>query len=177
MQILMKEVVLVKIYKNITVDLLFRSHKKTIHLFVDRRLRSCTCFFIVILQVWRNSQVFLNRQVTHLPSCHVSLKKFVLKCEQCFSFFILRSGLNVTGLARVYYSSIIACGSVWVWNLVSDIKGGTLTEGVWGEYLDRREMKWQEVGENYIMRSFITCTLRQVQLEWSSHGGWDGQGV
>jgi hypothetical protein len=23
-----------------------------------------------------------------------------------------------------------ACGSVWVWNLVSDIKGGTQTEGV-----------------------------------------------
>jgi hypothetical protein len=24
-------------------------------------------------------------------------------------------------------------GSVWVWNLVSDIKGGTQTEGVWGQ--------------------------------------------
>jgi hypothetical protein len=24
-----------------------------------------------------------------------------------------------------------ACGSVWVWNLVSDIKGGTQTGGVW----------------------------------------------
>jgi hypothetical protein len=24
----------------------------------------------------------------------------------------------------------LACGSVWVWNLVSDIKGGTQTEGV-----------------------------------------------
>jgi hypothetical protein len=29
----------------------------------------------------------------------------------------------------------------------------------------RREMKRQEVGENCIMRSFITCTLLQVQLE------------
>jgi hypothetical protein len=27
---------------------------------------------------------------------------------------------------------------------------------------DKREMKSQEVGENYIMRSFITCTLLQV---------------
>jgi hypothetical protein len=26
----------------------------------------------------------------------------------------------------------------------------------------KREMKRQEVGENYIMRSFITCTLLQV---------------
>jgi hypothetical protein len=24
------------------------------------------------------------------------------------------------------------------------------------------EMKWREVGENYIMKSFITCTLLQV---------------
>jgi hypothetical protein len=24
-----------------------------------------------------------------------------------------------------------ACGSVWVWNLVSDSKGGTMTAGVW----------------------------------------------
>jgi hypothetical protein len=24
-----------------------------------------------------------------------------------------------------------ASGSVWVWNLVSDLKGGTQTEGVW----------------------------------------------
>jgi hypothetical protein len=24
-----------------------------------------------------------------------------------------------------------ACGSVWMWNLVSDMKGGIQTEGVW----------------------------------------------
>jgi hypothetical protein len=31
----------------------------------------------------------------------------------------------------------------------------------WGEYLDWREMKWQEVGES-LMRSFINCDLRQI---------------
>jgi hypothetical protein len=31
-----------------------------------------------------------------------------------------------------------------------------------GEYLDRREKKWREVGENCITRSIMTCTLRQV---------------
>jgi hypothetical protein len=31
------------------------------------------------------------------------------------------------------------------------------------------ELKWQEVGQNCILRSFITCTL--LQLEWSSQGG------
>jgi hypothetical protein len=31
-------------YKNITVEPLFKNYKKTVHLFIDRRLRSCTCF-------------------------------------------------------------------------------------------------------------------------------------
>jgi hypothetical protein len=30
------------------------------------------------------------------------------------------------------------------------------------EYLDLRGRKWQEDGEDYIMRSFITCTLYQI---------------
>jgi hypothetical protein len=36
------------------------------------------------------------------------------------------------------------------------------------EYLDRREMKWQEVRENFIMRSFITCNL---QVKTDEMGG------
>jgi hypothetical protein len=28
-----------------------------------------------------------------------------------------------------------------------------------------------------IIKIFITCTLLRVQLEWSSQGGWDGQGM
>jgi hypothetical protein len=38
-------------------------------------------------------------------------------------------------------------------------------------------MKWREIGENYIMRSFITSTPRQTWLEWWSERGWDGQGI
>jgi hypothetical protein len=42
--------------------------------------------------------------------------------------------------------------------------------------LDLRGKKWREVGEDYIMRSFITCTLQQVLLGLSNHGGmrWAG---
>jgi hypothetical protein len=55
-----------------------------------------------------------------------------------------------------YYQLIqdynLACGFVWLWNLVSDIEGGTHTRrlrtGCWGGYLDRRKMRWQEIGEN-----------------------------
>jgi hypothetical protein len=35
-------------------------------------------------------------------------------------------------------------------------------------------MKWQEVGENCIVRSFIAYTLCQVLLECSSKGGYEG---
>jgi hypothetical protein len=28
-----------------------------------------------------------------------------------------------------------------------------------------------------VMRSFITCALCQVKLEWWSQGGWDGKGM
>jgi hypothetical protein len=38
-------VVLMKINKSVTVEPLFKIYKKTVHLFIDRRLRSCTCFW------------------------------------------------------------------------------------------------------------------------------------
>jgi hypothetical protein len=58
------------------------------------------------------------------------------------------------------------CHSVWVWNLDSDIKGGTdlrcLKIVCWGRYLDRRGMKWWESELNCITRSFTICTLLEV---------------
>jgi hypothetical protein len=44
----------------------------------------------------------------------------------------------------------------------------------WGEYLYLRVKKWWDTGEDYIMRSFITCTLHQVLLRWSYQGERDG---
>jgi hypothetical protein len=41
--------------------------------------------------------------------------------------------------------------------------------------LDQRELKWWEVGENCIMRIFITYSLCQIYLEWSCQGGWEGR--
>jgi hypothetical protein len=43
--------------------------------------------------------------------------------------------------------------------------------------LDLRGMKWQEVGENCIMRSCMICTLYPVLLGRSRQGGWNGRGM
>jgi hypothetical protein len=60
-----------------------------------------------------------------------------------------------------------ACGSVWVWNLVSDIKGGTQIEGAWEQGAEKdiwTQEGWGErrVEKNCITRSFVIYTLRQV---------------
>jgi hypothetical protein len=41
---------------------------------------------------------------------------------------------------------------------------GYLRTGCKGEYLDLRGRKWQEAGEDCIMRSFITFAIYQILL-------------
>jgi hypothetical protein len=49
------------------------------------------------------------------------------------------------------------------WSLtLRNIDWDYLGTGCRGGYLDPRKMKWREIGENYILRSFTTCTLHQV---------------
>jgi hypothetical protein len=53
---------------------------------------------------------------------------------------------------------------------------GCLRTGCWGEYLDGREMKWQEIGENCIMRSFITCNPHPSRrMRMSGNVAWIGK--
>jgi hypothetical protein len=45
------------------------------------------------------------------------------------------------------YPYKFACGFVWVWNLVSDSKGGTYTEGVWEQGAEENiwtERRWSD---------------------------------
>jgi hypothetical protein len=40
---------------------------------------------------------------------------------------------------------------------------GCLRTKCWGQYVDWRERKWQEAGENYVTRSFIIITIVKVK--------------
>jgi hypothetical protein len=51
-----------------------------------------------------------------------------------------------------------ACSFVWVWNLVSHIKGRPQSEDV-----SELGAIWKK---KCVVRSFIICTLRQILLEW-----------
>jgi hypothetical protein len=109
MENLMIWVVLMKINKKyITVELLFKNCKKTIHtyLFIDRRHRSCV-FFNVIMQVWRNCQVLSGQAID--SSAFLNAMFFKVCIDQ--TGFIFRSGLTVTGLARVMHDGYWDVGS------------------------------------------------------------------
>jgi hypothetical protein len=38
---------------------------------------------------------------------------------------------------------------------------------------NKRRLKWQEVGENCVMRSCMVCTQHQILLEWSNKWVWN----
>jgi len=40
--------------------------------------------------------------------------------------------------------------------------------------VDLRGKNWQVAEEDFTVRSFINCTLRQTEFGWSSQGGWLG---
>jgi hypothetical protein len=57
------------------------------------------------------SSFCLNRQATQSAFLSaMCVLKYVLNCEQHFSFFVFPSGLTVTGLAKVYYICVLFYG-------------------------------------------------------------------
>jgi hypothetical protein len=67
-----------------------------------------------------------------------------------------------------------ACGCIWVWNLVSDIKGGTQTEGVWEQGTE--ENIWTEKRSSDRTFFFLICFMRLLalrpQLTYCASLGW-----
>jgi hypothetical protein len=63
--------------KYIALEHLFTNYKKTVHLFMDRRLRSCTCFE-------RNNAGLKKLSEQTSDS---SAPRYVLSCEQQVSYF------------------------------------------------------------------------------------------
>jgi hypothetical protein len=70
-----------------------------------------------------------------------------------------------------------------VYPLESYIKGRSQTESGWEQTAEvhiwtqqGRGMKWQEDGEECMMRNFVIFTLFLL-LGWLTQEGWDGQGM
>jgi hypothetical protein len=76
---------------------------------------------------------------------------------------------------------IFACGSVWLWNLVFDIKGGTQTDGVWEQGAEKdiwTEEGWDEESggklHNEELRDLYSspCIIRIIKsrrMRWAGH--------
>jgi hypothetical protein len=95
---------------------------------------------------------------------------------------IISVGFDVTDqLLIISLHSSDTCCFVWVrkWSLT--LKGEHrlrfFRTGSWGEYLDRRDMKWMEVWQKCIWRNSITCNsslniiimIKERRMRWAGH--------
>jgi hypothetical protein len=96
--------------------------------------------------------------------CHFQSVAVYQYLHQGFTFHIFYSSAMYTQYVQSFFQSQLGTAEYAL----------VVNKSVWGEHLDQWEIMWQQVVEGCIMRSFIICTLCQVQLEWSSQGGWDG---
>jgi hypothetical protein len=87
----------------------------------------------------------------------------------------IKEWINVMGCCikdGTFNRLVPQCNRMLKYNIID---WACLRTGCWREYLVRSGMKWQKVGENCIIRNFITCTLCQIWLR--SQGGLDGQSM
>jgi hypothetical protein len=87
---------------------------------VDRLLRNINMYPILI---WKCARVWERHW-----QINISFKR---KLRVDWSWVMLATIQSRTFCLLEYKNYHFARGSVWVWNLVSNIKGGTQTEGVW----------------------------------------------
>jgi len=119
--------------------------------------------------VWLKISTFGPVRTEYLQqgrSCimRLNLSNCKLKVEITICFRILSSKLSPQN-----YNFTRFCVSVtWSLTLREDIDWLSSRTGCWGEYLNLRGRKWQQTGENQIMRSFIICIFHQILLRWSN---------
>jgi hypothetical protein len=94
-------------------------------------------------EVWIGESCY--HSVQNLLSSHLLCKNVEIRIDKTISLPLVLYGCKI-----------------WSLTLREYIDGGCLRTVCWGEYLGRRDMEWRVVEENCIMRSFISCTLRQV---------------
>jgi hypothetical protein len=112
---------------------------------------------------------YLGTTVTNQNLIHEEIKRRMNSGNVCYHSvqYLLSSLLLFKNIRIRKYKIIIlpvvlygceTCSLTWR----EDTDWGRLRVGCSEEYLGWRDMKWREVRENCIMRSFIICTLRQI---------------
>jgi hypothetical protein len=87
---------------NITVETFCKLQTDTTHV-QPQQTQKLSLFLSVMMQVRRSCLCRQANPSSALLNAAMCLLKCVLNCEQRFTYFIFRKGLNVTGLARVCY--------------------------------------------------------------------------
>jgi hypothetical protein len=112
---------------------------------------------------------YLGTTITNRNLIQEEIKRRLNSGNACYHSVqnLLSSRLLSKNIKTRIYKTIIlpvvlyGC-ETWSLTLREERRLRVFEDRVLRRILDQREMKWQEVGENYIMRSFITCTLCQV---------------
>jgi hypothetical protein len=143
-----------------------------------------TLRFITIFRRALHRSLFRARSIQSIPPHPSSVRSILILCR-CLAMSIHVTMVSIhlrLGLPRGLFTSDFATNILHAFFrpnscympfqshprvlsqfLIHKINNScTVQRESWGEYMDRRETKWQEVGENFIMRSFITCALRQT---------------
>jgi hypothetical protein len=89
---------------------------------------------------------------------------YVILCSlvdqyQCFKGMVLDLLTYTTSDPRIQWSSYVS----------------HVQEECWGEYLDIREKKWLQIGDNLHSEEVRNCTFCQILFGWSNPG-WDCKG-
>jgi hypothetical protein len=136
---------------------------------------SICCFLVTIMQykifIQTDNQILLN--VTQLKYLWTTVRdKYLiqeeiqrrLKCchsvQNLLSFRLLSKDGRIRLYNIIILLSVLYLCETWSLTLREEHDWGCLRTGCCRAYLTRREMECQEVRKTFIMRSFITYTLR-----------------